>query len=39
MNNWKKGTQIPHLFLFQRLLEMREEVGLKNVQNGQKVSR
>jgi len=33
INNWEKGTRTPHPFLFQRLLEMAEEVGLKNVEN------
>jgi len=33
VNNWEKGTRTPHPFLFQRLLEMAEEAGLKNVQN------
>lgn len=31
INNWEKGTRTPHPFLFQRLLEMAEEVGLKNI--------
>ena len=33
INNWEKGTRIPHPFLFQRLLEMAEEAGLKNIEN------
>jgi len=33
INNWEKGTRTPHPFLFQRLLEMAEEAGLKNIQN------
>jgi len=31
INNWEKGTRTPHPFLFQRLLQMAEEVGLKNI--------
>ncbi len=31
VNNWEKGNRNPHPFLFQRLLEMAEEAGLKNV--------
>jgi len=33
VNNWEKGTRTPHPFLFQRLLEMAEETGLKNIEN------
>jgi len=33
VNNWEKGTRTPHPFLFQRLLEMAEEAGLKNIRN------
>lgn len=33
INNWEKGTRTPHPFLFQRLLEMAEEAGLKNIEN------
>jgi len=33
INNWEKGARKPHPFLLQRLLEMAEEAGLKNVQN------
>jgi len=33
INNWEKGNRIPHPFLFQKLLEMAEEVGLKNIEN------
>lgn len=33
INNWEKGTRTPHPFLFQRLLEMAEEAGLKNIGN------
>ena len=33
INNWEKGSRTPHPFLFQRLLEMAEEAGLKNIQN------
>ncbi|MDL1965754.1 MAG: transcriptional regulator [Thermodesulfobacteriota bacterium] len=33
INNWERGTRIPHPFLFQRLLEIAEEAGLKNIQN------
>jgi len=29
INNWEKGTRTPHPFLFQRLLEIAEEAGLK----------
>lgn len=31
MNNWEKGHRRPHPFLLKRLLEMAEEVGLKNI--------
>jgi DNA-binding XRE family transcriptional regulator len=33
INNWEKGNRQPHPFLFQRLLEMAEEAGLKNIEN------
>ncbi len=33
VNNWEKGTRTPHPFLFQKLLEMAEEAGLKNIEN------
>jgi len=33
INNWEKGTRTPHPFLFQRLMEMAEEAGLKNIEN------
>jgi len=33
INNWEKGNRIPHPFLFQKLLEMAEEAGLKNIEN------
>lgn len=33
INNWEKGTRTPHPFLFQRLIEMAEEAGLKNIEN------
>jgi DNA-binding transcriptional regulator YiaG len=33
INNWEKGNRKPHPFLFQRLLEMAEEAGLKNIEN------
>jgi DNA-binding transcriptional regulator YiaG len=33
INNWEKGTRTPHPFLFQKLLEMAEEAGLKNIKN------
>ena len=33
INNWEKGSRTPHPFLFQRLMEMAEEAGLKNIEN------
>jgi len=33
INNWERGTRTPHPFLFQRLIEMAEEAGLKNIEN------
>ena len=33
INNWEKGNRKPHPFLLQRLLEMAEEAGLKNIKN------
>lgn len=33
VNNWERGTRTPHPFLFQKLLEMAEEAGLKNIEN------
>lgn len=33
INNWEKGNRKPHPFLFQKLLEMAEEAGLKNIEN------
>lgn len=31
VNSWERGVRQPHPFLLQRLLEMAEEVGLKNI--------
>ncbi len=31
VNNWERGTRKPHPFLLKRLLEMADEVGLKNI--------
>ena len=39
VNNWEKGTRTPHPFLFQRLLEIAEEAGLKNIQNIKRTKR
>lgn len=39
INNWERGTRTPHPFLFQRLLEMAEEAGLKNIQNIKRTKR
>jgi len=33
INNWEKGTRTPHPFLFERLLEIAEEAGLKHIEN------
>jgi len=33
INNWEKGTRTPHPFLFQKLIEMAEEAGLKNIES------
>lgn len=33
INNWEKGNRTPHPFLFQKILEMAEEAGLKNIEN------
>ena len=33
INNWEKGTRTPHPFLFQKLLDMAREIGLKNIEN------
>lgn len=33
INNWEKGNRTPHPFLFQKLLEIAEEAGLKNIEN------
>jgi DNA-binding transcriptional regulator YiaG len=32
INNWEEGTQTPHPFLFQKLLELAKEAGLKNIE-------
>ena len=39
VNNWEKGTRTPHPFLFQRLLEIAEEAGLKNIQSIKRTKR
>jgi DNA-binding transcriptional regulator YiaG len=39
VNNWEKGTRTPHPFLFQKLLEMAEEAGLKNIENIKRTKR
>jgi len=36
INNWEKGNRTPHPFLFQKLLEIAEEAGLKNIENIQR---
>lgn len=33
INNWEKGNRTPHPFLFQKLLEIAEEAGFKNIEN------
>jgi len=33
INNWEKGTRTPHPFLFQRLIEIAEKAGLKDIEN------
>ena len=33
INNWEKGSRTPHPFLFQKLLEIAEEAGLKDIEN------
>jgi len=33
INNWEKGSRTPHPFLFQKLLEIAEEAGLKDIDN------
>lgn len=33
INNWERGNRTPHPFLLQRLLEMAEEAGLKDIEN------
>ncbi|PIU68001.1 MAG: hypothetical protein COS84_02310 [Armatimonadetes bacterium CG07_land_8_20_14_0_80_40_9] len=33
INNWERGNRTPHPFLFQRLMEMAEEAGLKNIED------
>ena len=33
VNNWENGNRRPHPFLLQRLLEIAEEAGLKNIEN------
>lgn len=33
INNWGKRNWTPQLFLFQRLLEIVEEAGLKNIED------
>jgi len=39
INNWEKGNRTPHPFLFQRLLEMAEEAGLKNIENIERIKK
>ena len=33
INNWEKDTRTPHPFLFQKLLDIAKEIGLKNIEN------
>ena len=33
INNWEKGKRTPHPFLFQKLLEIAEEAGLKDIES------
>jgi len=39
INNWEKGNRTPHPFLFQKLLKMAEEAGLKNFENIKRTKR
>jgi len=39
VNNWEKGTRTPHPFLFQKLLKIAEEAGLKNIENIKRTKR
>jgi len=39
INNWEKGNRTPHPFLFQKLLELAEEAGLKNIENIKRTKR
>ena len=39
INNWEKGNRAPHPFLFQKLLEIAEEAGLKNIENIKKTKK
>lgn len=39
VNSWENGTRKPHPFLLKRLLEMAEEVGLKNVEDIKKIKK
>ncbi len=37
VNSWENGTRKPHPFLLKRLLEMAEEVGVKNITKAKSV--
>jgi len=39
VNSWEKGTRKPHPFLLNRLLEMAEETGLKNIESIKKIKK
>ncbi|MBP7795228.1 MAG: helix-turn-helix transcriptional regulator [Elusimicrobiales bacterium] len=39
VNSWESGSRKPHPFLLNRLLEMAEEVGLKNIENVERIKK
>lgn len=39
INNWENGNRTPHRFLFKRLLELADEVGLKSIDIAKKTKR
>ncbi len=39
VNSWENGTRKPHPFLLKRLLEMADEVGLKNIEDVKRIKK
>ena len=39
VNSWESGSRKPHPFLLKRILEMAEEIGLKNIENVKRIKK